>query len=530
MSRTTRSLLAVVALSLAFIVQSADATTYTWDSLGASPANPLDGSGTWDIGSTAWWSTGTSDVTWTNSNDVASVESSALFGNVANGGGSRGTVTVAPATALNVSGITFNATPTGNYTLAGGSGSTITLTGKVGGIINGVTNNASGTTTISENLILDWGNHTFLSPGGGTLALNGSLTGNTGSIAYLGAANVTSGSLTNDAAGLISGFGGAGLISDGTVRYTGLATVSGGAVVPYNYSTDPHAVIMSAAGAIADNATANVEMTNTAQTNFTLGSSTVHLNTIFTNNTTTQSSTTAGTVSINPTANQTLIMGATTGIGGFYVAAAGGTTGNKNLLTLDNATGAKLTAGTGSAPAELIFAVNGSGTSNQMAVNLTVTDNTANGPVTVIKTGSGSMFYAIANSYSGGTYVDQGYIQGNTATSFGSGPVYIAAGATVFPNSTGATFANNFYLSPGLGYPGGPGGYGNMRPGNEAFSGTFTLQGAPGVLIGSGDRISLNNNSATLGVTLSGRITGTGTLELNWKRGPNSVLAEQHNR
>src|SRR5262249_26523764 len=149
--------------------------------------------------STAWWSTGTSDVTWVNSNDAISLESSALFGNAANGSGTAGAVTFSPSTALNVSGITFNAAPTGNYTLNGASGSSITLTGKIGGIVNGITDNASGTTTVNANLGLDWGYHTFNSTGSGTLALNGTVTPNAGAIAYFSPTGITSSTLSQDA-------------------------------------------------------------------------------------------------------------------------------------------------------------------------------------------------------------------------------------------------------------------------------------------------------------------------------------------
>lgn len=395
-------------------------------------------------------------------------------------------------------GITFNSTASA-FTL-GGNG--VLLSGNIAGITNGVVNNSSGAQTVNLNLNLDWGYHTFNSAAG-SLALNGALTPNAGSAAYLGA-NLSSSSLTADTAGLISGLDGAGMRINGSGNYYGLATISGGSIGDYSYSAGN---IYSAAATISSGINNNVELNPTANTTYTIASGTA-LNTVLN---------TSGASTATLAISGTLTMGP---IGGFYVAdgvtsSGGAPNATKNLITL-NGTGSFVTAGgaTPGTPGTLVFAVNGTGTGNSMAVNPTSITNNGSGAVTVVKVGTGSMYFQSVNGYSGGTYIDQGYLQANQGTaangfsSFGSGPVYIASGATAFPNST-TTWSNNFYLSPGLGYPGAGTGLGDMRPGATTFAGTFTLLGSAGTVPGSICRI----NTQAAGVGISGQITGSGGLE-----------------
>jgi autotransporter-associated beta strand protein len=109
----------------------------TWDDLGASPADPADGSGTWDTTTTSW-SNGASDMVWANGGTTG-----AVFGN---GNGAAGTVTVGNVTA---GGLVFNAPGSGSYTLTGGtltlSGSAPTITANVNATIASV---ISGTGTV----------------------------------------------------------------------------------------------------------------------------------------------------------------------------------------------------------------------------------------------------------------------------------------------------------------------------------------------------------------------------------------------
>jgi fibronectin-binding autotransporter adhesin len=436
-------------------------------------------------------------------------------------------------------GINFNSTASAfSLTPSGGTG--LLLSGQVDGTVASANNygmglaiqdNASLTESESLNLSLDWGTYTIGDSAGGTLALNGTLTANLGAVAYLNGNGgaLSSTSMTLNSADLITSLGGAAMLYSNTATtnglcFTNLATINttSHTLAAYNYSTDSHAVILSAAAAIANNANSNIEFTNTSQTNFTLGSATTNVNTIFTNTTTAGGGTTTGLVEISIGASQTLVVGAGDNSGGFYLAAGGSNTGNKNLLTVDSGgTAADLTAGTGlttSGTATLIFAVNGSGTGNQLAENANVTNNNTqsqNQPVAVIKTGSGGMFFNTSNTYSGGTYLEEGYIQANTITSFGTGTVFVAAGATAYTHVAG-TYANAFVLSPGIGSPLFADGAVNDGAGT-GYSGLITLDGSPvtatstPATTGVGDRFGIGTTTT---VVFSGQITGTGTLDL----------------
>ena len=99
-------------------------------------------------------------------------------------------------------------------------------------------------------------------------------------------------------------------------------------------------------------------------------------------------------------------------------------------------------------PGTIVFGINGTTSANQAQESATIANNGSGGAVTAVKTGSGSMYLANANTYSGGTYVLQGQLQANNVGSLGSGPVYVAPGATAFLNGGNATYVNDLYISP----------------------------------------------------------------------------------
>jgi fibronectin-binding autotransporter adhesin len=445
-------------------------------------------------------------------------------------------------------GITFNATASA-FLVTSNVGTNVLLSGDVytlnSGAALGATNNYgigvgvqdnNATTAEAEslNLTLDWGTYTIGAVAGGTLALNGTLTAKTGGIAYLGSGQgtITSSTMTLDSTGLISGLSGAGLLyttaspTDG-YNFTGLATVTNGTVTAYNYSTDPHAVTLSAAGAIVNNPTANIQLTNSAAANFTLsgtasGTLTItRVNTIFTNTGTGTSSTSAGFENITIGASQVFVVGAANNTGGFYVTNAGTNTSNEDLFTIDSsgsgATLATLTAGNGTSAAEMVFAVNGAGTSNQLSENAEITNNNTlgnNAAVTVVKTGTGGMVLRPASTYTGGTYVEEGYVQADAVTAYGTGAIYVAAGAAALINASG-TCANPIELSPGNGSP--LENSGGLKTEATLFTGQITLLGSPvtatmtPTTTGAGDRIGFNTSTK---VVFSNQITGPGTLDL----------------
>jgi len=115
--------------------------TFTWDALGASPAEPADGPGNWDT-VTALWSNKTADAVWNNVG--ASV---AVFGN---SNGAAGIVTLGN---IQAAGLVFDPPGSGAYTLTSG---TLTISGTAAVI------SANADATIASVLA-----------GSGTITMNG---------------------------------------------------------------------------------------------------------------------------------------------------------------------------------------------------------------------------------------------------------------------------------------------------------------------------------------------------------------------
>lgn len=165
------------------------AADLTWDSSGANPANPVDGSGTWDT-STALWSNGVSDSVWNNaSNDIA------VFGNA---NGAAGTVTL--GTAVTAGGIIFNAPGSGTYLISSGTlslaGGTPTITTNVNAEISSVIAGSAGLVKAGAGVLTLSGSNTY----------SGGTTISAGTIAFSTGINLPSGSITLDG---------------GTLRFTG---------------------------------------------------------------------------------------------------------------------------------------------------------------------------------------------------------------------------------------------------------------------------------------------------------------------
>ncbi len=420
-------------------------------------------------------------------------------------------------------GITFLA-GSGTFNLMGNG---ILLSGQVNNWVTsgtnswtpGVINNSTSAVTINVPLTLDWGNYAFANTNlTGSIAIDGGLTANTGGVAVFGGTGspitTTAGSglinttLTVDPnTGLINNLNGAGLLgSSGTGNLFALlplATVSGGQVVAYGSSS--YDSLNAGTTTIPNGADNNVLLNgnSTSTTYTTAAGSVTDVNTI-----------TAATGTNTLTVSGTLVFGAgaADSVGGLYV-----TGGSNHQVFTFNATGATnaVTAGTTAAGGTIVIAVNSvpAQTSNEVENNEQIQNNAAGGPVTLIKTGPGSMYFNNAtqgpdiNSYSGGTYVDQGWLQGNATGVFGTGPIYVAGGASLYIETSQS---NAIYLSPGLG---DNGNVGNIKFGNnsQVQSGIWTLQGAP-VTSAPGDRVGLTDAGAT--IDLTNQITGPGTLDV----------------
>jgi autotransporter-associated beta strand protein len=456
-----------------------------------------------------WTGNGT-DSNWSDTNNWT--------GNIAPSPGDvlvfAGTTGLAPnndfAVGTAFAGINFDSTAgafmlTGNKVLlSGGSGVRSVFSNSE---TNGIVNASATTETVSLDVTLDWGVFDFYSPSFTPTALNGALNLNPGAIAYLYPYGVTTTSLTNDANGLISGLGGSGLNAAVTSAnnhpiFTGPATVNGdGSISAYSYSdANAQVIIDPTVTNLVSGSNYNVEASANSAVNYFLTNNTylnTFLNPFIVN------------VGIMTSVGSNLVMG----VHGALLASVNNNGDNSSRI-FEVGGGGYLTAGGGisNTPATLVLGVNGAGVGGNMYISnlLGIVDN-GTGPVTVVKVGTGSVILGKASTYSGGTYIDQGFIQCNDNASFGLGDVYIASGAgTVLANNNNGV-ANNFHLVPGVGVPTQPLPVDLYFRGGNTLSGTITLQGPPATYPSPGCRIGLQVSSVA---TLAGQITGPGTLEL----------------
>ncbi len=325
-----------------------------------------------------------------------------------------------------------------------------------------ITNNSTSDETISLGLTLAAGNHQFSTSAAGRLNLNGTITRNPGATVTFtpdtGAINVNGSGLANDASrggGILGGWAGIG---------ADWATISSGDIAAYASYT-----IVSPGGTIANNATNNVKITNsgTTRTATLNASGATRINTLLVN---------AGVnnvQTINIGAGNTLQLGP---IGGIFRTDSNP---NNNALAI---TGGSLTAGGASAGAcELV--INGgfdAATNGLTDINIStarIIDNPAGGALTLTKTGRGYLQLGSANSYTGGTFINEGRIQ-VTTNGFGTGNVIVQSGGEAFFYSGAAgvsvgAITNNFFIS-GIG-PVNEFGNGALRLALGTLSGTITL-------------------------------------------------------
>jgi autotransporter-associated beta strand protein len=184
---------------------------------------------------------------------------------------------------------------------------------------------------------------------------------------------------------------------------------------------------------------------------------------------------------------------------GDVVQFSNGTAGSQDVGTL-TAGGAPDTAG------ELHFIATGS----RLIVEAKITDN-GSGPVTVVKTGVQGLKLDGHNTYSGGTYINDGLVQlaGNevgtsNGDGLGTGPVYVMPGTQVYLSAPATTVANNFFIA-GVGTSAE--NFGAIR--GPLGSGLATLTGTI-TLMRDARLASVGANGANAGLRFQGRITDDG--------------------
>jgi fibronectin-binding autotransporter adhesin len=382
----------------------------------------------------------------------------------------------------NFLGLTFN-TGAGAFSISGNGivldrSAAGTGTALVGG---NITNNDDSTQTIGIPITLSSGNHTFATPTGtvGQINLSGAFSRNTGSTLVFnrvgGNINFTGSGLANDASGILGGWA----VMAGTNNWAALD--GGGNAAPYTAYTT------IATGAVTSGANLNYHYFGDTG-NITAATGTT-INTLTATIGTARSLTVTGTMKFGSR-------------GSIY--RTGASSGN-SIMTV---TGGTITAN-GGGELNLLdattSAANFAATNNNLTIASVIADDGAN-PVAVNVLGYVNT--TGANTYSGGTFVNQGRVQAGNLATFGTGPVNVFPGGSVFFN-TGGNWTNNFFVSgigsteAGTNNPAGPGA---LRLGTTTnVTGSLTLQG--------NTRITSSSSTST-GPVISGRITGTGNLEL----------------
>ncbi len=146
---TSSSFPSITATGSVLTVAVHAAVTSTWDTNTAT-AGAQDGSGTWSVAGTNWWTGSANDVFYPND--------SAIFG-----AGGTGTYTVTLGDNVSANSITFSS---GGYTITNTSGQTLTLSGSPT-----ITATTNGTITVPVTVV-----NAFVKAGAGYLTLSGGLT------------------------------------------------------------------------------------------------------------------------------------------------------------------------------------------------------------------------------------------------------------------------------------------------------------------------------------------------------------------
>lgn len=288
---------------------------------------------------------------------------------------------------------------------------------------------------------------------------------------------------TGNTNGIIGGFATTGATAVGTgttpVTQTDWAANDGNGNI-IAYATANYTVPTGASPTLASNAANNVRINNTSTGNvsLTFSSNLSELNTIQ------STDTVARTIVVG--AGNTLRLG---NLAGVWTASAGTLT----IGVLTSSGGTLTAGGAANTAGEIVF---NSGAT--ITVNSVIADN-GTGAVTLVKTGTSALTLNGANTFTGGTFINQGSVNATNANSLGGAgrDVTVMTGASVaLASGGGLTFANNFNIAGSALTLGGTFTGGAITVVGNTVSGTVTLMGDTTL-----------GNSGTNG-TISGKITG----------------------
>ena len=367
----------------------------------------------------------------------------------------------------------------GAFTLNGNSvvltnGTDVTLGASSGGSI---TNSSPGNETINLPLTFSAGKHVLEADGGGQLLIGGPVTRNNGAVLvfspFSGNINMTGSGLSN----VNDILGGWAIVGNDWASLDASSNI-----VAYAGYTDV------GSGAIANNPASNVRVINDTA-NPTAATGTI-INSLLGQQSGARSVTITGTMKLGSRGGvyrNAMATGVFTVTGGTLTANGGG-----EITLADapfNATGNNLT---------IASIIANDGAANVVSVNVV-----------------GYVIMSAANTFTGGTLIEQGRVQASSTSSFGTGPVTVYPGAEAFLNNNG-TYANAFSIA-GIGATETSGGQNlgaiRMNTGATTISGTVTLR--------DNARISGGSGGANV---ISGKITGPGRLELTAATGNNGSI------
>lgn len=314
--------------------------------------------------------------------------------------------------------------------------------------------------TLNSGVSFNGGSFILQTAGGGTIALNGSISG-TSKVWVLGGTTAEIGTTTS--APLID------ILGNSTVRFTTSAAYTSNIEVEDTATIDTGANDVTISGAVTDDGTNTLAKTGTGTltlsgANSASGSMTVSQGTL---SVAADGNLSAGTVTINggtlavtgtTTINNAIVLGGSNGTVnvGANVTVSGGVSGAGNLtktgastLTLSGTnsytgtttvTGGTLSVSTDGNLGTGAVVLNGGGLTVTGATSL---DNDISGTSGLTKSGSGTVTLAGTNTYTGGTTINDGTLQvtgGNALAD--AGAVSVAAGATLDLNGSNETIGS----------------------------------------------------------------------------------------
>ena len=383
---------------------------------------------------------------------------------------------------------------------------TLTITGAIGGLGQNLTVGGSGNTALTGTIATGTGSLT--KDGTGMLVLTGASTYAGGTTISAGTLQVgnggTTGSITGDVAnngvlafnrsdnitfaGNISGSGSVLLMSAGIVAFTGINTYTGGLAVGSGgvILAGSDAALGAPGGSLTLNGgtlQATASFTTARPVILGAGSGTIET----ASNNLTLSGNLSGSGALIKTGRGTLSLTGTASYTGGTTVSGGTLLGNSGSLQGDILNNANVTF---NQPTNGTYAGTMSGTGS------------------LTKAGTGTLVLSGANTYSGGTTVSGGILQGNATSLQGN---ILNNASVVFNQTSAGTYAGTISGIGGLILQGG--GALNLTGSNTFTGGTTVVAGAlfvngslaSGVTINSGGTLGGNG-------TISGAVVNAGTL------------------